>query len=381
MLIRKAYKYRLKTNPETESLLSQFSGCSRLIWNKSLAINLERLKNKHRILYYNELAFWLTFWKKTDELSFLKDCHSQVLQQSLKNLDKAFRDSFDKKQKNKRLPIFKKKGLRDSFRFPQGFKVENRRVYLPKIGWVSFYKSQEIQGKLKNITVSRRGGHWFVSIQTEIEQEIPKRELCSSVGVDRGVKHFAVLSNGEFLAPLNSFKKHARALKYHQKSLARKVKGSKNCLKQKKRIAKKHIKIADARKDYLHKCSSKISKNHAIIILEDLKTANMTKSARGSLESPGTRVKAKSGLNQAILDQGWFEFSRQLEYKQKFSGGKLVLIDPKYTSQKCPQCGSISKDNRKSQSKFVCKKCKYKNNADLTAALNILAAGQCRCVA
>ena len=381
MLIRKAYKYRLKTDAEIESKLSQFSGCSRLIWNKALALNLERLNNKHRILYYYELAFWLTFWKKTEELSFLKDCHSQVLQQTLKNLDKAFKDCFDKKQKNKRLPVFKRKGLKESFRFPQGFKVENRRIFLPKIGWVTFHKSQEIKGKLKNVTISRRGSHWFVSIQTELEKGIPARELSSSVGIDRGVKHFAALSNGEFLAPLNSFKKHAKALRFHQRSLVRKVKGSKNWIKQKKKLAKKHIKITDARKDYLHKHSNKISKNHAIIVLEDLKTSKMTASAKGSLETPGVKVRSKSSLNQAILDQGWFEFARQLEYKQNFSGGKLLLIDPKYTSQTCPQCGDISKDNRKTQSSFVCRKCKYKNNADLTAALNILAAGQCRCIA
>ena len=187
--------------------------------------------------------------------------------------------------------------------------------------------------------------------------------------------------NGEFLAPLNSFKKHAKSLKKQQKSLARKLKGSKNWLKQKNKISKKHIQIADARKDYLHKCSSKISKNHAIIILEDLKTGNMTRSAKGTAEKPGNRVKAKSGLNRAILDQGWFEFSRQLEYKQHFSGGKLVLVDPKYTSQKCPECGHISKENRKCQSLFSCTKCQYKNNADLTAALNVLAAGHCRKVA
>ena len=381
MLIRKAYKFRLKTNPEIEGLLSQFSGCSRFIWNKALALNLKRLEDGHRILYYNELAFWLTFWKKTEELSFLKDCHSQVLQQTLKNLEKAFKDCFDKNQKNKRLPVFKKKGLKDSFRFPQGFKLENRRIYLPKIGWLSFFKSQAIQGKLKNATISRRGGHWFVSIQTEIEAELPKRELDSGVGIDRGIKHFAVLSNGEFVAPLNSLRKHEKALKRHQKSLARKTRGSNNWIKQKRKVSKKHIQIADTRKDYLHKCSSKISKNHAVIVLEDLKVANMTKSAKGTIEKPGTKVKAKSSLNRAILDQGWFEFNRQLEYKQYFSGGQLLLVNPRYTSQTCPECGHISKENRKTQSLFVCTKCQYKNNADLVAALNILAAGQCRKVA
>ena len=121
--IRKAYKFRLKTNRDIENKLSRFCGSARFLWNKSLAMNLERLENKQSMLWYNELAFWLTLWKQSDEYSFLKECPSQVLQQKLRDLERAFGDCFDKHQPLKRMPVFKKKGSGDGIRFPQGFKI------------------------------------------------------------------------------------------------------------------------------------------------------------------------------------------------------------------------------------------------------------------
>ena len=131
--IRKAYMIRLKTNRDIESKLLQFCGSSRFLWNKSLAMNLERLEKGQSLLWYQELAWWLTLWKQSDEYSFLKECPSQVLQQKLRDLERAFNDCFDKKQPLKHLPVFKKKGRGDGIRFPQGFKIDNRRIFLPKI--------------------------------------------------------------------------------------------------------------------------------------------------------------------------------------------------------------------------------------------------------
>lgn len=136
-----------------------------------------------------------------------------------------------------------------------------------------------------------------------------------------------------------------------------------------------HIGIADVRNDYLHKASTTISKNHAIVVLEDLRVRNMSKSAKGSLEAPGRNVRAKAGLNKAILDQGWAEFRRQMEYKQAWRGGTVIAVPPQYTSQTCPSCGSISRENRKTQAKFLCISCGFQSHADLVAANNILAAG------
>jgi transposase len=138
MLIRKAYKYRLVENNSINGNLRQQADISRGIWNQALAWNTQRLDRKQPILWYQEMAFWLTLWKKTDELGFLKQGHSQVLQQKLKDLDKAFHDAFDKTQPLKRLPRFKKKYQDDSFRYPQGFKVDGNRVFLPKVGWIGF---------------------------------------------------------------------------------------------------------------------------------------------------------------------------------------------------------------------------------------------------
>ena len=373
MKIRKAYKFKLKPNQEKESLLAQFAGCSRFIWNRGLAIVKESLDQKTGYINYNSLAKKLTEWKKEPDTDFLKTVHSQPLQQTLKDLEKACKDAF---KKDKGFPKFKKKGVHDSFRYPQGVKVSESRVFLPKIGWIKFQKSREIKGTIKNTTISKHCGKWYVSFQVELEIEDPKHQSITSVGIDMGISKFATLSNGDIFEPINSFKNLQDKLAKEQRKLARKKKFSENWKKQKLIISKIHTKIANTRKDYSHKVSNIISKNHAMIFVEDLKIANMSKSAKGTTESPGKCVKAKSGLNRSILDQGWFEFFRQLEYKQLWKGGYLHKIDPKYTSQKCSKCGHTHKENRKSQSKFVCVKCGHSENADINAAKNILEAGQ-----
>nr|MDJ0535139.1 transposase [Xenococcaceae cyanobacterium MO_207.B15] len=146
MIIRKAYKFRLKTNQTIARKLSQFAGCSRLVWNKALAFQKERLNAKQSCLSYSGLTKELTQWKKQEDLFFLKQVHSQALQQSLKNLSQALKEAFDQTNP-KQFPKFKKKGQRDSFRYPQGFKIDNDngRVFLPKIGWVRYNKSQQVE--------------------------------------------------------------------------------------------------------------------------------------------------------------------------------------------------------------------------------------------
>jgi putative transposase len=136
-VIRKAFKFRLKTTPEINKCLANYADGCRFVWNKALALNLDRLNNKLPILWYEETNFGVTLWKKSDEYGFLKELPSQATQQKLKDLDKAFRDAFDKNQPLKRIPVFKKKGQSDSFRYPQGFKInqESNRIFLPKIGW------------------------------------------------------------------------------------------------------------------------------------------------------------------------------------------------------------------------------------------------------
>jgi IS605 OrfB family transposase len=369
MIIRKGYRYRLKADEEQEGLFRLFSGHCRFVWNKALALQMKRLQSKTPLLSYQELASLLKLWKASKEYGFLKEAHSQVEQQVLKDLDRAMWDGL---KKAKGMPRFRKKGKHDSFRYPQGFKIEGNRLFLPKIGWAGFFKSRDIHGAPKNITVSRRGRHWFVSIQTELEVAEPLHSSTSIVGIDLGVKRFATLSDGTFYEPFDSFKTLKGKLAKEQRQLSRKEKFSQNWRKQKEKIGRLHLRIADARNDYLHKVSSKISKNHAMIVLEDLRVRNMSASAKGTIENPGRNVRAKSGLNKAILDQGWHVFRVMLTYKLAWSGGVLLLAPPHHTSQTCPECGCVSPDNRRSQAVFRCEKCGFEGHADHVAAINIL---------
>lgn len=249
---------------------------------------------------------------------------------------KAFKDAFDKKQPLKRIPNDKRKGLGDSFRYLQGFKIdENRKkMFLPKVGWASDFKSRSLEGQAKNVTVKREGMHWDVSIQCEIEvQETASHASKSIVGIEMGIQRLAMLSDGSYLKPLSSFKKLQEKWAKAQRRLSKKKKFSSNWKKQKRKIACIHKKIGDARKDDLQKHSTKIRKNHAVARVEDLQIKNMSKSSKGTLENPGKNVRAKSGLNRTILDQGWGSFVRMLEYKLEWNGGMLIRASPHYTSQ------------------------------------------------
>jgi len=377
MKIRKAFRYRLKPSEAQAELLSQFTGHCRFVWNKVLSFNLARLKEKQPLVWYHEADYWSKLWKRSEEYGFLKEAPAHCVQQKLKDLDKAFKDAFDKNQPGKRLPKPRKRGQHDSVRFPEpkDIKLDGKRISLPKIGWLRFYKSREIIGTVKNATVSRHAGHWYISIQTEIDIDTPSHPGHTAVGIDVGVSKLFALSDGSSKAPLNSFKKHQKKLAILQRRLSKKQKFSSGWHRQKRKIQKLHAKIAHCRKDYLHKSTTAFSKNHAMIVIEDLQILNMSKSAKGNMEQPGRNVKAKSGLNKSILDQGWHEARRQLEYKQKWRGGVVIAVPAKHTSQKCSRCGFVDRDSRLSQSDFCCTNCGFASNADINAAKNILAAG------
>ena len=307
----------------------------------------------------------------------MADVYSQVLQQCLKDLDRAYANWFAGRADP---PSFRKKYLSDSFRFSQGFKVDGNRVYLPKIGWVPFWKSRDIEGVIKNVTVSRRGEHWYVSFQVEIEQPDPLHPSDSAIGIDMGITTFAALSTGERLVPLNSFRKLEAKLAKEQRQLALKVKFSNNWIKQKCKVHQIHQRIANLRHDFLHQHSTKISQNHAVVVVEDLQVSNMSRSAKGTVEEPGRNVAAKSGLNKAILDQGWGMFRRMLEYKQLWRGGEVIAVPPQYTSQTCAECGHVSPENRVVQAVFSCIACGHTDHADVNAARVILAVGLTECL-
>jgi len=220
-----------------------------------------------------------------------------------------------------------------------------------------------------------RAGKWYVSIQTRREVEPPAPQATSAIGIDVGIARFATFSDGASLGPLNSFRRHQARLRHAQRALCRKVKFSHNWRKAKSRIQKIHARIGNARTDYLHKATNAISKNHATVCIEDLPVKNLCKSAAGTAANPGRNVRAKAGLNKSILDQGWFEFRRQLEYKLQWAGGSLITVPPQHTSQRCPLCGCVSAANRLTQARFRCVECLHEDNADVIGAKNILARG------
>ncbi|WP_236495012.1 RNA-guided endonuclease InsQ/TnpB family protein [Escherichia coli] len=379
MLILKAYKFRLEPTPEQSQRLRQLCGCARFVWNLGLAETKRILDSGEKLPSAFELNRMITVWKKMPEYIFLQDAYTDNLQQKLKDLHTAWKRCFDKKLAAK-APVWKRKNEgRDSIRFVNFEKyccLENRRVKLPSgLGWVKFRQSQRVNGKIKNATISQLAGQWYISFQVEIETAEPNHTSTTIVGLDAGVAKLATLSDGTVFEPVNSFQKNQKKLARLQRQLSRKVKFSNNWQKQKRKIQCLHSRIANIRRDYLHKVTTTVSKNHAMIVIEDLKVSNMSKSAAGTVSQPGRNVRAKSGLNRSILDQGWYEMRRQLEYKQLWRGGQVLAVPPAYTSQRCACCGHTAKENRLSQSQFRCQVCGYTANADVNGARNILAAG------
>ena len=354
--------------------MRRFAGACRFVFNRALARQNENHEAGNKYIPYGKMASWLVEWKNATETQWLKDAQSQPLQQSLKDLERAYKNFF---RKRAAFPRFKKRGQNDAFRYPQGVKLdqENSRIFLPKLGWMRYRNSRQVTGVVKNVTVSQSCGKWYISIQTESEVSTPVHPSASMVGLDAGVAKLATLSDGTVFEPVNSFQKNQKTLARLQRQLSRKVKFSNNWQKQKRKIQRLHSCIANIRRDYLHKVTTTVSKNHAMIVIEDLKVSNMSKSAAGTVSQPGRNVRAKSGLNRSILDQGWYEMRRQLEYKQLWRGGQVLAVPPAYTSQRCACCGHTAKENRLSQSKFRCQACGYTANADVNGARNILAAG------
>ena len=373
---RQAFLFELRPNGLQERCLRRFAGSSRFVFNRALALQKARYEAGEKHLGYGGLCRELTAWRNDPDTAWLADAPVHTQQQAFKDLESAYKSFFAKRA---RYPRFKKKGQHDSFRYPDPKQIKldqvHSRIFLPKLGWLRYRNSREVLGTLKSVTVRCVNGRWLVAIQTEREVVRPSAS-GEDVGIDMGVARFATLSDRTFYAPLNSFERHEEALRKAQQALSRKGKYSRNWKKAKARVQRVHARIGNARRDYLHKISSTISKNHAMVCIEDLRVRNMSRSAAGSSEQPGVNVQAKSGLNKAILDQGWFEFRRQLEYKTDWNGGWLITVSARNTSRTCPACGHVSAANRRKQDRFACVACGHTDHADVVAAINILRAGR-----
>src|ERR1700727_3148906 len=268
-----AYRFELRPDRKQRDQMLGFSGSCRFVFHRALALQKELFELSGAHASYADLCAVLVDWKQDKETEGLNEAPSQVLQQSLKNLDAAWARRLDSLQKLKQgrinraqligEPGFKKKEKHASFRYPQGTCLEqnNNRIWLPKLGWVRYRNSREVLGAVKNVTVSLAGGRWLVSIQTEREVEAPVHRSATAVGIDMGVVRLATLSDGTIYGPRNSFREHQAGLRKVQQSMSRKEKFSRNWKRAKARLAWLPIRIADAHRDYLHKPPSAISKN------------------------------------------------------------------------------------------------------------------------
>ncbi len=372
----RAFKFQLNGSASQRIKMARFAGCRRFTYNKALELEKDYRNRNGKIIDYAGLCRILTEWRHSKETAFLAEAPTHPLQQGLKDLVRAFTNFFAGRAK---FPRFRKKGKGDSFRYPDPKQIKldqkNSRIFLPKLGWIRYRKSREVAGEVKQVTVSRHGDAWFVSIQTEQEIVVPTPSTQSTVGIDLGVAIFATLSDGTIYTSEVKYRKYEKKIAKEQRILARKEKFGANWRKQVKRIQRIYAQVRNSRLDFQHKTSTTISKNHTVVIVEDLNVKGMSASAAGTLENPGKNVRAKSGLNRSILNQAWSEFRRQLQYKLEERGGALICVPAKNTSVKCSECEFTSKENRKSQAKFSCLRCGHNHNADLNAARNILAAG------
>ena len=371
-----AFKYELNPDGAQQRLMRRYAGSCRFVYNKALALQQANHAVGEQFIGYVAMAKYLTAWRNGEETPWLKDAPVHPLQHALKDLEKAYKNFFAKRAD---FPRFKRKGSSDSFRYPDPKQIKldqgNSRLFLPKLGWIRYRNSRDVLGELRNVTVSSNGGKWYISIQTQREVEQPVSTATMSIGIDLGIARFATFSDGSHIAPLNSLKTQQAKLAKYQRRMAHKQKFSNNWKKAKTKVQKLYTTIANARRDFLHKATTTISQNHAVVFVEDLQVRNMSQSAAGTAENSGTNVAAKSGLNKAILDQGWGEFRRQLDYKTAWNGGMLFAVPPQYTSQTCPCCGHVSADNRQTQARFACVACGYENHADVVGAVNVLERG------
>jgi putative transposase len=246
-------------------------------------------------------------------------------------------------------------------------------IKLPKIGEVRCRGFRKLGGKLRSVTFRRKAGKWHVSVAWDREIPDPPRIEEPAIGIDRGVAVFAATSVGELIDPLNAFDGIKDKLAKLQQKLARKVKFSSNWFKLKGKISRLRMHEANARKDFLHKETTKLAKSHGVYRMEKLRVRNMTASAKGTVEEPGMNVAQKAGINRSILDQGWAMFATFLGYKEQERGGRVEFTPAPYTSQRCPRpsCGHCSPANRPTRDLFRCEVCGYENHADVVGAINV----------
>ena len=352
MKITQSYRFRIYPTKAQEEAFRQISGCCRLVYNLGLEQRRDHWRRYLRIegrqigqvSQINELP------ALKQAFPFLKEVPSHCLQQALKDLDRAYQNFF---AGTASYPTFRRKVDGDSFRFPdpKQFSLTKSWLHTPKFGRrkgdngkIRIVRHRRVKGSVKTVTIIRDGRHWYASLATERVVEAPAAPAgdLRVVGIDRGVTNPIALSDGRLLGrQTETARRRARARRLQQ-ALARKKKGSANRRRAAERLAAFKAREARRRKDRLHQISSEIVKSHDVIVLEDLKIANMTRSARGCPEAPGRMVRQKAGLNREILDRGWGMFGEMLSYKAAWAGKRVVRVRPHDSSRTCIACGHVA---------------------------------------
>lgn len=356
MLIRKAFKFRIYPNKEQQHKLAIQFGHARFVYNRFRALREQAHKETGKGLTYNKCCSLLTQLKKESDFDWLKDAHTQVLQQKLKDLDRAYKNFFEGRAK---YPSFKNKHKNQSIRYPQGLKpIANKKLYLPKVGWVKIKQHRQMQGTMKNCTVSKtKSGKYFASIQCEMVIADPI-QAGPAVGIDLGLTHFATLSLGDKIENPRHLIKAEKRLKRLQRRVSRCKKGSKGREKARLALARQHEKVANQRKDFLHKLSRDLVEEFGLIKMETLNVAGMVKNHR---------------LAKAIADVGWGMFGQFLKYKGEWYGCVVEQIDRFFASSKiCHLCGHKYNELKLKDRVWTCPSCKTELDRDHNAAINIL---------
>jgi putative transposase len=351
-------RYRIYPNSAQSILLSKHFGCVRWIYNRGLASKKEAWEERGESLGRFHIQATLPVLKNAAETAWLKEVNSQSLQAALANLDMAYTRFFREK---KGFPKFKSKHHRQSFQVPQFGVVGKDFIQIPKVGKIKASISREIFGSAKTITISRTcTGKYFASVLFDdglgIPEKIPVTE-SGTIGVDLGIKDFAVLSNGERVPNPKNTKVSANKLRRSQRRLSRRIKGSNNRNKQRKIVARIHEQVANRRKDFLHKLTTRLVRDNQTdtFAIEDLAVNNMVKNRR---------------LARSISDAGWGEFRRQLEYKAERAGKNVLVIGRFEPSSKACSCGKINAGLKLSDRVWTCE-CGQTHDRDLLAAQNI----------